>query len=99
MSETSISDTMQPVTQSRIRRRINPTPKPTKATRTNMRISGLLVMAVANSCTHLIASVTIAVASVRITDTVGDDVVQIPPFKDVSYGEKENTLQITGTSP
>lgn len=80
VSENTVPDTM-PTDQSRISRLINPTPRPTNATRTNMRISGLLVMAVTNCPTHLIASVTIAVASVRIADTVGDDVVQIPPFK------------------
>ncbi|MBD9010440.1 MAG: hypothetical protein EGR16_08940 [Clostridiales bacterium] len=42
----------------RTKRRIRPTPKPTNATMTNMRIRGLEVMAPTKEPTHLIASVT-----------------------------------------
>ena len=46
---------------SRTRRRIRPTPRPTKATMTKARIRGLEVMAPTKDPTHLIASVTKAV--------------------------------------
>ena len=73
----------------RTRRLIRPTPRPTKATMTNIRMRGLEVIAPTKEATHLTASVTREETLERIVAIVTVGSCKNTPFeKDKKYGGK-----------